>query len=701
MKNAFDDDEARDLRQRYSDLPHELVLRIYTSRLLGSEPGLVLHGGGNTSLKQRMTDLLGEEKDVLFIKGSGHDLRAIEPAGFAGLDLARLRRLRALEELSEEEMQNQLATQRLRADAPLPSVETLLHAFLPHRYVDHTHADAILILTNQENADELVRAALGPKVGVLPYAMPGLPLAKQVIECYEKDPSLEAIVSCSHGIFTFAEDARSCYSRMIECVSRAESFIEERTRSSASSWYAGSAGPAKASQSGARLAQVLRGACARRDAEGRLRRVVVELRAAPDIVEISRSPLAREFCRSGVLTPDHVTRTKNRMLFVERPPETDAELAEHVTARVAAYAEAYDRYFEAQLRAKQVDRDKLDAFPRVVLAAGVGLFALGATRRAARIAADIAEHTLRAKCVASELGAYAPIPESHIFDMEYWRLQQQKLRGRGALPLTGQVAFVTGAGGAVGAGIAERLLAAGAVVAVSDVDEARLCRVHEHLSERHEADRIESIACDVTDLGSVERGFEEVSCRAGGVDLVVPNAGIAHVASVEELEPQKLKEVVSVNLMGTFHTIKAAIPVLRRQATGGNIVVISSKNVPDPGAAFGAYSASKAAAHQLSKVAALELAELGVRVNMVNPDAVFGDDKISSGLWDLVGPDRMQSRGLDPAGLREYYRQRNLLKVAVLAEHVGNVVVFFASEQTPTTGASVPVDGGVPSAFPR
>jgi NAD(P)-dependent dehydrogenase (short-subunit alcohol dehydrogenase family) len=285
--------------------------------------------------------------------------------------------------------------------------------------------------------------------------------------------------------------------------------------------------------------------------------------------------------------------------------------------------------------------------------------------------------------------------------MEYWSLQQKKLGKRVAPPLAGQVAFVTGAAGAIGAGIAERLLAAGALVAISDIDEDRLHRVHEHLAERHDADCIESIVCDVTDLSSVEDAFEEVSCRAGGIDLLVPNAGIAHVATLETLEPEKFSQVVSVNLMGTFHAIKAVIPVLRRQATGGNIVLISSKNVPDPGAAFGAYSASKAAAHQLSKIAALELAELGVRVNMVNPDAVFGDEKISSGLWDLIGPDRMKSRGLDPEGLREYYRQRNLLKVSVLAEHVGNIVVFFASEQTPTTGASFPVDGGVPSAFPR
>jgi rhamnose utilization protein RhaD (predicted bifunctional aldolase and dehydrogenase)/NAD(P)-dependent dehydrogenase (short-subunit alcohol dehydrogenase family) len=701
MRNAYDQSRARELVRRYGDLPQELALRIYTSRLLGGEPTLVLHGGGNTSVKVRMTSLLGDEQEVLFIKGSGCDLLTIEPAGFAGLDLAYFRRFRALDRLSDEEMENQLETHRLRSDAPSPSVETLLHAFLPQRYVDHTHGDAILILTNQENAEELIEAALGPRVAVLPYAMPGLPLAKQGIACYEASPGLEAIVSRNHGIFTFGDDAETCYSRMIEFVSRAESFIEQRTRSSASSRRLGSTQVAGGSGTAARLAQALRGACAHRDSQGGLRRFVTELRTGPDMVEISSSVLAGELCGSGVLTPDHVTRTKHRMLFVDRVPEADEELAEHVSQLVAGYCRDYDRYFDEQVRARKVDRRKLDPFPRAVLAAGVGLVALGASRKAARVAADIAEHTLRAKWIARELGSYVPIAESHVFDMEYWSLQQKKLGREKLAPLAGQVAFVTGAGGAIGAGVADRLLAAGALVAISDIDEGRLLRVHEHLAERHEAGCIESIPCDVTSLSSVESALEQVSCRAGGIDVLVPNAGVAHVATLEALEPERLSQAVAVNLMGTFHTIKAAIPILRRQATGGNIVLISSKNVPDPGAAFGAYSASKAAAHQISKIAALELAEFGVRVNMVNPDAVFGDDKISSGLWDLIGPDRMKSRGLDPVGLREYYRKRNLLKVSVLAEHVGNAVVFFASELTPTTGASFPVDGGVPSAFPR
>ncbi|MBT8373756.1 MAG: SDR family NAD(P)-dependent oxidoreductase, partial [Deltaproteobacteria bacterium] len=369
---------------------------------------------------------------------------------------------------------------------------------------------------------------------------------------------------------------------------------------------------------------------------------------------------------------------------------------------VKSFKQSYRRYFNKQLKDKGVDRKPLDPYPRVFLVAGLGLVCLGFTRQDARIAADIAEHTIRAKLKAILLDKYVPISDSHVFDMEYWYMQQKKLHLLASPPsLQGQVALITGGAGAIGFGIADRLLASGAVVVLSDIDEPGLQKVQSILVERYTESQVEVITFDVTKYSSVEKAFEKISCKLGGIDIVVPNAGTAHVAKIEDLDPDKLDQVLAVNLKGTFNTIKASIPVFKRQETGGNIVVVSSKNVLDPGAAFGAYSASKAGAHQISKIAALELAELGVRVNMVNPDAVFGDEEVSSKLWDLIGPDRMECRGLDCHGLQEYYRDRNLLKASVLAEHVGNAVVFFVSNQTPTTGASLPVDGGIPAAFPR
>ena len=702
MKNLFDEKEAQEFVARYPAIPAELALRTYSSRLIGKERGLVLHGGGNSSVKIRMKNILGELRDVLFVKGSGVDLATIEPSGFVGLELDPLRKLPSLRSLSEGEMENQLQVHKVSFASPNPSVEALLHAFLPARYIDHTHADSILVLTNQKQGENFLQQALGPKVSVLPYLTPGFLLAKAVLERYEQNPGVEAIVVVHHGIFTFGEDVRVAYERMIHYVGKAEEFIAEKMREKVfMPLRRDLASPPDFALSVARFSQVARGTCAFRAEGGYLRRFLVETRSAADLVEASLLPEARDLCSSGVLTPDHVTRTKNVWVFMEGIPEDDPALQQRVREAVGGYTANYDRYFSAQVAGKKIGREKLDPYPRVFLVAGVGIVTLGFTRKAAQIAADIAEHTLRAKLMAGALGEYVPISDSHIFDMEYWSMQQKKLDRTPPPLLQGQVAIVTGAAGAIGYGIADRLLAAGAVVVISDIDQPGLQKVHFILAKRYGDNRVESIVFDVTDFKSVEDAFIEISGRLGGLDLIVPNAGIAHVARIEELDPLKFEQVVAVNLKGTFNVIKASVPVFKKQGTGGNIVVISSKNVFDPGAAFGAYSASKAGAHQISKIAALELAELGVRVNLVSPDAVFGDDEIPSKLWELVGPERMKSRGLDPQGLREYYRQRNLLKIQVTAEHVGNAVVFFASEGTPTTGATLPVDGGVPAAFPR
>ena len=702
MKNLFKVRESQEFVAQHSAIPPELALRIYTSRLIGKNPHLVLHGGGNTSVKIRMKNIVGEEQELLYVKGSGVDLATIEPGGFVGLELDRLQKLRSLQSLSDDEMENQLQIHKVSFPSPDPSVEALLHAFLPPRYIDHTHADSILILTNQKDGKDFLQEALGEKVALLPYLMTGIRLAKGVLEQFEQNPGVEAIVVMNHGIFTFGGDAQTSYQRMIDYVSRAEKVIEERVRrkvfgSPRTDWTP----PQDSASSLARFNQMMRGACAFQTEGGQLRRFYAEVRNGPDLVRASLFREAKDLCNSGILTPDHVTRTKNLWVYIEGIPEDDGSLRQMVRGAVSAYQAAYDRYFLAQVKAKKVEPRKLDPYPRVFLVAGVGVITLGFTRKDARIAADIAEHTLRAKLLAGALGEYAPISESHVFDIEYWRLQQKKLGRTSPLLLQGQVALVTGGAGAIGFGIADRLLAAGAVVILSDIDEPGLRKVRSLLAGRYGENRVETILFDVTDYASVEKAFREISCRVGGLDVVVPNAGIAQVAKIEDLDPIKFDQVIAVNLKGTFHVIKASVPVFKRQGTGGNIVVISTKNIFDPGAAFGAYSASKAAAHQISKIAALELAELGIRVNMINPDAVFGDEEIPSKLWELVGPERMKSRGLDPEGLREYYRQRNLLKARVKAEHVGNAVVFFASEQTPTTGATLPVDGGIPAAFPR
>ena len=710
MKNLFNIEESRSFIKNFPEHPEDLALRVYTSRLLGSNSNLVLHGGGNTSVKIKMPDITGESKDVIFVKGSGADLEFVGPEGFTGLDLELLRKLRVLEKLTEEEMDNQLRIHRIWADSPDPSVETVVHAFLPHKYIDHTHADAILILTNRVNGDAIVKKALGTNVAVIPYIMSGFPLAKSILNAYEKNPDIEAVVVMNHGIFTFSDDAETSYRKMIDFVSRAEAFIIEQVGDKPLMSFSDGT-PLYTNQDRnqaenpkttlARFAQAIRGACAYDGAGAGKRRFYIEIRNNSQIVGASCSKEAELLCRTGVLTPDHVIRTKNRMLYIDSIPEKDNDLGIYIDNLIASYKKDYHKYFITQSKKKGVKRKELDSLPRLVLVSGFGLIALGYTKTDAIIAADIGEQTIKAKLYGNAAGDYLPISDSHLFDMEYWPLQLKKLKNRSPSLLEGQVAMITGAGGAIGFGIAKQLLKAGAAVVLSDINEQRLFKVRSILSEEFNSNRIAIQIFDVTDYNSAKNALVEISLKFGGIDILVPNAGIACVATIEDLDPDKFDQVIDVNLKGTFNVIKAAIPVFKRQNTGGNIVVISSKNVFDPGAAFGAYSASKAGAHQISKIAAMELASTGVKVNMINPDAVFGDEAVSSQLWDLIGPDRMKSRGLDADGLKEYYKNRNLLKQSVTAEHVGNAVLFFATDQTPTTGASLPVDGGIVAAFPR
>lgn len=699
MQNRFDHDEAAAFIAARPDCSPALALRVYTSRLIGREPELVLHGGGNTSVKDRACNILGEELEVLYIKGSGWDLGAIEAAGFPGLELTWLRRLRGLASLSDEEMVNQFRTHMLAAAAPNPSIETLVHAFLPHRFIDHTHADAIVTLTHLPAPEQHLRAALGEKIGILPFIMPGFPLALAMADLYEADPEIEAVILLQHGIFTFGDRAETAYGRMIDYVNRAEQYLAAVEQEAA-----GPAGHGAATGAidPTVILPLLRGALSFVPASGQRRYFSLDLRRSPDLLAALARPDAAALFGGGVLTPDHVIRTKNYPLILNLDPAA----AETVSGRliseaVAAYGRQYQQYFSRQCRAAGVDKVMLDPRPRVILVPGLGLVGAGFTPGEAAIAADIAEHTIRAKVGGAPLGPYLDLGEEHIFAMEYWSLEQAKL-GKGKPPLlAGRVALVTGGGGAMALGIAVRLLEAGARVFLSDLDQARLQAVATRLEARFGSSLLGTVLMDVTDENSVQAGLATLVRAAGGLDILVPNAGIAHVARLEELATADFAKVMAVNCQGVFTVLKAATPIFRRQASGGQVIINSSKNVFDPGAAFGAYSASKAAAHQLGKIAALELAELGVGVNMINADAVFSADGVNSGLWDVVGPDRMRARKLDPTGLREYYRNRNLLKVEVTAEQVGNAVVFFAAGLTPTTGATLPVDGGIPAAFPR
>ncbi|MGI5939886.1 MAG: bifunctional aldolase/short-chain dehydrogenase [Thermoleophilia bacterium] len=737
MRSKWSDEEAAAFVAHYGDewgVP--LALRTYSSRLLGSEPGLVLHGGGNSSVKAPWRSLLGEEIPAIFVKGSGLDMASIDPAGHPGLDLGYLRRLRALSDLDDATMVDQLRTHLLCADSPTPSIEALVHAFLPATFIDHTHADVILALTNRADGLAFAQEALGEEVIVLPYLTPGFQLAQAAADALAEQPGAVGMVWSHHGLVTWGPTARESYEATVDLVSRAERFLESRRRPAA---VTGSvAGPVHAedgasNESRSTVVPLIRGALAEHtgDCDRPYRRVVVQSLTDADMLTALAAPHARENLVSPPLTTDHLIRTKALPLWLEGLPfDDDVALREQIVASVDEYCRAYEDYLTRHESAMPPGVQPFDSRPRVVLVPGVGAFCAGPDLCEAMIARDITAHTVAVKTLVAETagvepataaaGSYVGLPEAELFKMEYRTLQHAKLSrvptvavgttgatvkspapaGASPLCLRGHVAVVTGAAGAIGTGICWGLLAAGCLVAATDLPGEPLDRLVSDLAAEF-GPNVVGVPLDVTDSVSVGEAFARVTTLWGGVDLVIPNAGIAAVASLTDLDLECYRRLERVNVEGTLLVLSEAARLLRRQGTGGDIVLVSTKNVFAPGANFGAYSSTKAAAHQLGRIASLELASDDIRVNMVAPDAVFSHGTCRSGLWAEVGPDRMKARGLDEAGLETYYQNRNLLKARVTAEHVANAILFFATRQTPTTGATLPVDGGLPDSTPR
>jgi rhamnose utilization protein RhaD (predicted bifunctional aldolase and dehydrogenase) len=553
MKSLWKDDDARSYVERFSAAGEDVALRVYTSRLIGRDPSLVMHGGGNTSVKGEFKGIVGESVPAIFVKGSGWNLDSIEPPGFPGLDLEYLKKLRALPALSDEEMVNQLRTHMFDATGPNPSVETLLHAFLPHKVVDHSHADAILALTNRPDGEALVRELYGKRVGIVRYVMPGFELAKVCAEVYEQDPNVEGLVLLKHGLFSFGDTAKQSYERHVALVTVAEEWLA-RERKSGRNLTQRFDAPADPATLCAQVAPVLRGLLAGTtgDPDAPFKRMVLEWRATDEILDFVNAAEFEALALTGPLTPDHVIRTKALPLVIAEPDFENIE--EQLNEAVTAYRRAYNAYFDRVTEQKGVERIRLDDFPRVVLIPGVGMLCWGGSKKDARIAADIYEHTIRVKTLVHATGEYEALPEADLFDVEYWPLEQAKLGKAKPKPLAGQVAVVTGAAGAIGSAVADALLEAGAHVVLSDINAERLGETCEALGERHGKDSRRGAVSDVTDEHSVSALFDEVARLYGGVDIVVPNAGIAHSRALTELESDDWKRVLEVNTTGYFNT---------------------------------------------------------------------------------------------------------------------------------------------------
>jgi rhamnose utilization protein RhaD (predicted bifunctional aldolase and dehydrogenase)/NAD(P)-dependent dehydrogenase (short-subunit alcohol dehydrogenase family) len=651
-QNLWNETEA----QTYQD---DLALRVYTSRLLGRDQTLVMHGGGNTSVKSPRQNLFGETEDILFVKGSGWDLETIRVEGFAPCRMDILLRLAHLSALSDTQMADALRQSMTTAQAPSPSVEAILHAVLPFRYVDHTHADAIIAITNTADGRERIQALFGERVVIVPYIMPGFRLAQWVAQEFPRQvtPQTEGMILLNHGIFTFGDDAHTSYTRMINRVGEAEIYLTQHN----AQWV-----------SYPTCNTVTR---ALRHELAHFRRDVSQVAGKPMLLSSHQDAQSMTFIAGDVkryaqqapLTPDHVIRTK-RLPLIGRDLE--------------AYQQAYEIYFAENLRFAPQPLTMLDPAPRIVLDPEWGMMCIGQTAKDTRIAEDIYRHTMTVIASAEQVGGYVGLSPRDIFEVEYWELEQAKLRGSAKNPpFMGEIALVTGGASGIGKACVESLLARGACVIALDINP-----VIETLWANNSA--VLGVIADVTDESALENALERGVRRFGGLDMVVLNAGIFPAGvKIAQMSTEVWQKVMRINLDSTMTLMRLAHPLLKVAPKGGRVVVVGSKNVPAPGVGAGAYSASKAAITQLARVAAFEWGDDTIRINIVHPNAVF-----DTGLWtEEVLANRAAHYGMTI----EQYKTNNVLHVEVTSHDVGELVAELCGRVfAKTTGAQIPIDGG-------
>lgn len=654
MQSLWDDKDAR------ANSTDPLQSRVYSSRLLGREADLVLHGGGNTSVKASANNLFGECEELLLVKGSGWDLISIEAEGFPGVKLDLLKRLAELDDLSDTDMVKAQKSAMTDPASPNPSVEAILHAIIPFRYVDHTHTDAVVTITNTADGIERIKALYGDSVLIIPYVMPGFILAKTVRDL-SRDvdwSKLKGMVLMNHGLFSFGDDARTSYERMIELVSLAETYLQQQganvvnrrpatTFSEADLIYLAKARQAASLQMGG----------------------AVVVRSNTDSAACSFASLddVTSIATRGPLTPDHVIRTKPVPVILSDDPEQD----------MASYRKYYMDYFKRHADAALTC---LDTSPRWAVWPNKGTLAFERSVKGADIIADITEHTIKAIQQAEKLGGWQALPEKDIFDVEYWELEQAKLKKGASVPaLQGKIALVSGAASGIGKACVEALCEQGAAVIALDIDS--------NITSIFDNGNVLGLVCDVTSESQVKKAIAEGISAFGGLDILVNNAGIFPSSlKIAQMSQDTWNKSLAINLSSHEMVLKHTIPFLRLGMEPA-VIFIASKNVPAPGPGASAYSVAKAGLTQLARIAALELAEEKIRVNMLHPDAVF-----DTAIWtEEVLQKRAASYGLSV----QEYKTKNLLKTEICSRDVADLACAMAGPLfAKTTGAQVPIDGG-------
>jgi rhamnulose-1-phosphate aldolase/alcohol dehydrogenase len=685
MKSRWSEAEAATLEG--------LDLLVYASRLVGAETSLVVWGGGNTSIKTLERDHRGREIPVLRVKGSGSDLKSVARKDFPGVRMDDIRALLPRDDMDDTEMVGYLAHALQDPGGVRPSIETLLHGFVEPFAVVHTHADAIVSLTNNDRPREVLAGVYGKDVIALEYRRPGFKISREVADAIAEHPEARALVLERHGTITWGATVRDAYEATIELITRAEEAIAEKKRGRRV--FGGPRVPALDSH--ARRAAALALAPRLRGRLGRDHRVVVAFDDADKVVEFASSAEAPALSQVGPATPDHTIYTKRLPCFVplERAPDDPDALWSAVDSAIETFTRDYTAYVEAHGYG-----GALDPLPRVVLVPGLGMFTAGRDRRTAGIVDDIYHHTIDVIGNASSFGRYVSLTAKDAYDVEYWPLELYKLTlAPPEKELARRIVLVTGGGSGIGRAAARRLATEGAHVVIGDVDEAGARGAAEEITTAVGGGRALGLRMDVTSEASVRAAFEATVRAYGGLDVLVSNAGVAHSAPVDRMALADWERSFAVNSTGHFLVAREAMRILIPQGLGGALVFVATKNVMSPGKDFAAYSAAKAAEAQLAKVLALEGAPHGIRSNIVSPDAVFQDSKLWS---EEVRRQRAAAQGIAVEQLEDFYRKRNLLGARILPEDVAEAVLFLASDRaSKTTGCTLTVDGGVKDAFPR
>lgn len=671
MKNNWSNNDSKKYIRKYKSLGHsmDMALRVYTTRLLGRNNELVLHGGGNTSVKTRIKDIDGKKHDVLCVKGSGWDMAEIEPDGLPAVKLQPLLSLKNKKYLSDEDMVSYQKRNLININSPNPSVETFLHAFLPFKFVDHTHSDAIMNVTNRTSGLNFCKKIFGNKVSIVPYVMPGFSLAKKINEVYSKNPNINCLVLMNHGIFTFADSAKEAYTLMIKYVSQAEKAIKKlkikkikQIKKFSTNFEAHEISP------------IIRGLLSNKDPDHKF---VVNYKINKHLKYFMNGKNVRSYSSKGTATPDHVIRVKPFPLIIT--PKKNSSLEDFkLTAEKAFenYRKKYISYFNKNKNKVKGKKIMLDTSPRVILVQNVGMFSVGKDLNAARIAGDLTETNAKVIASVEETSKYKFIPEKDLFDVEYWSLEQAKIKKKKKL-LEGNVVVVTGSTGTIGFETYKMFKSYGAEVVLLDYNLERLNNLKSKINDL-------CIHCDVTNKKSIKNAFKKICEKFGGIDILISNAGSAPSGAIGEVSDDLLRKSFEVNFFSHQNCASEAIKIMKKQNINGCLLFNISKQSVNPGKNFGPYGLPKSALLSLCKQYAVDYGSYGIRSNGVNAD------RIRSGLMtDKMIKIRAKARSVST----DSYMRGNLLLDEVKAEDVAKAFLHLAISKK-TTGAVLTVDGG-------